>query len=321
MQQRTIPRTDRSTTLSVEAATELRDALRRRQKELPPRWLAAVDATALNGGETQLLGHPRGAAERALAVDLLARQLGDARPRGIVCIQPSASAANADLVEAIALRGGNPAVAATELDETLADAMIGRLTQGGADRMAVPITCDCTVDLPLPENFPRPRVYLVLGNALGSTTTVGAVRLLRILRTTMSPGDTMLVGLDVRQDTIADDEPDAFSSAARHFDALRVIGELTGTEIDASRFEYRATYDTDNHRAETHLVARRGFVLEVPGIGDVRFKKGESVRTSVRCVFDRARVSAMMGGVGLALREWTTDPGATYVVALATTAA
>ena len=58
----------------------------------------------------------------------------------------------------------------------------------------------------------------------------------------------------------------------------------------------------------------------VPGIGDVRFRKGESVRTSVRCVFDRARVSAMMAGVGLTLREWTTDPGATYVVALATTA-
>ena len=37
-------RNDRTTPLSVEAATELRDALSRRQKELPPRWLATLDA-------------------------------------------------------------------------------------------------------------------------------------------------------------------------------------------------------------------------------------------------------------------------------------
>jgi L-histidine Nalpha-methyltransferase len=320
VQERIMPRIDRATTLSVEAATELRDALRRRQKELPPRWLAVVDATTLTGSETGLVGHPRVATERQLALDLLALQLGDARPRGIVCIQPSASAANTDLVEAIAARCGNPVVAATELDDTLADQMISRLSRGRSDRQSLPLTCDCTVDLPLPENFPRPRVYLVLGNVLGATTTVGAVRLLRILRTTMSPGDTILVGLDVRRDTL-EHESDALSSAARHFDALRVVGDLTGAKIDASRFEYRATYDTDNHRAETHLVARHGFVLEVPGIGDVRFRKGESVRTSVRCVFDRARVSAMMAGVGLMLRGWATDPGETYVVALATTAA
>jgi len=33
--------------LSMEVATELRDALSRRQKELPARWLAALDATTL----------------------------------------------------------------------------------------------------------------------------------------------------------------------------------------------------------------------------------------------------------------------------------
>ena len=36
--------------LSPEIAGELRDALGRRQKELPPRWLAAVDAAALREG-------------------------------------------------------------------------------------------------------------------------------------------------------------------------------------------------------------------------------------------------------------------------------
>jgi uncharacterized SAM-dependent methyltransferase len=60
--------------------------------------------------------------------------------------------------------------------------------------------------------------------------------------------------------------------------------------------------------------------LEVPGVCDVRFKKGESIRTSVSCAFDRNRVMAMMSGVGLTLREWRTDPTARFAVALATPA-
>ena len=61
-----------------------------------------------------------------------------------------------------------------------------------------------------------------------------------------------------------------------------------------------------------------GLDRATPSAVDVASRKGESIRTSVRCLFDRARVSAMLGGVGLALREWTTDPADTYVVALAT---
>jgi uncharacterized SAM-dependent methyltransferase len=59
----------------------------------------------------------------------------------------------------------------------------------------------------------------------------------------------------------------------------------------------------------------------IPGVCDVRLKKGESIRTSVSCRFERNRVAAMVTGVGLTLREWTTDPERRFVVALASTAA
>ena len=95
------------------------------------------------------------------------------------------------------------------------------------------------------------------------------------------------------------------------------VQSTTGASLDPGRFVFRPSYDRDNCRIETHLVARRAFSLEVPGVCDVRFKKGESIRTSVSCVFDRNRVSAMLGGVGLSLDAWTTDAEARYVVALA----
>ena len=314
---------ERTTPLSVEAASELRDALRRRQKELPPRWLAAVDAAALRDANIPVPGHGLDATERELGLGLLENHMGDVQPRGLVCVRPSASAASVALVDALCRRGSVTSIAATELNATLATGMLEQIVARAEPLSSVALACDCTVELPLPDELPRPRVYLCLGNVLGSTTTVGAVRLLRILRATMRPGDRILLGLDVRRDERSSGEllvDDIGPAASRHLDALALVATTAGADFGPDRFEYRPSYDAEQQRFETHLVARRAFSLDVPGVCDVRFRKGESIRTSVRCVFDRTRVSAMLGGVGLMLRQWTTDAASTYAVALATPA-
>jgi uncharacterized SAM-dependent methyltransferase len=139
------------------------------------------------------------------------------------------------------------------------------------------------------------------------------------MRTTMTPGDSIVLGLESRREArsveaVADG---ADGGAARHLAALGLVQSATGAVLDLSRFEFRPSYDRENCRIETHLIARRALSLEVPGICDVRLRKGESIRTSVSCVFDRTRVSAMLSGVGLTLQEWTTDADGSYVVALA----
>lgn len=310
-------RSDRATALPVDIACELRDALSRRQKELPPRWLAARDALALRERRDHNVGHHLDALERDLALALVRDRLSEARPRGIVCLQASASGAAPSIVDALSSHRSVSSVVAAELDQVLAIEMAARLRPDGASSAA--IACDSTVDLPLPETLPRPRVYLCLGNALGRSTAVGAVRTLRVLRTTMTPGDSIILGLESRLEPPSVDAAAAGSEgvAGRHLAALRLIQSATGAVLDLSRFDFRPSYDRDNCRIETHLVARRAMSLELPGVCDVRLRKGESIRTSVSCVFDRTRVSAMLSGVGLALHTWTTDPDGWYVVALA----
>ena len=313
---------DRTPRLSPEAATELRDALGRRQKELPPRWLAAFDATTLVGRADSPTGHSRQTIERELGLALLRDRLSEARPRGLVCLHPSASAANSALVECLCARGSVTAIVTTEIDTTLATAMLARLTPQSARQSSAAIRCDCSVELPLPVRFPRPRVYLALGNVVGSASAVGAVRMLRVIRTTMTPGDSIVVGLDARRDatTSSSDADEPETAATRHFGALELVNAATGACFDPGRFDFRATFDAENCRLETHLVARKAMHIVVPDLCDVQLRKGESIRTSVRCTFERGRVSAMMAGVGLALREWTTDPEARFVVALASPA-
>ena len=304
----------------MEVATELRDALSRRQKELPARWLAALDATTLREGTGTLPSHEHETIESELALRLVHDKLSDARPRGIVCIRPSVSVANLTLADALCQRGSVTSIAAAEPDSKLAVEMLERVASRDICDSSAAVACDCTVELPLPDNFPRPRVYLCLGNVLGSVTAVGAVRLLRILRTTMTPSDGIVLGLEATHAesmaAISDGRLEA--QAARHLNVLSLLNSTVGAGFDPSRFDYRSTYDPENRRLETHLVARKAFDVDVPGVCAVRFRKGESIRTSVSCVFDRNRVAAMMAGVGLSLVEWTSDTTGRYVVALST---
>lgn len=317
-------RADRTTLLSMEAASELRDALSRRQKELPARWLAALDGAALADGAQGVPGHALEHVERELGLALLRDRLPAVRPRGVICLRPSASAANEALVESLCDRGAVTAIVTAELDAALATTLAERIAPPGTSRASAALVCDCTVDLPLPDRLPRPRVYLALGNVLGSSTAVGAVRMLRVLRSTMHPGDSLVVGLDARRDSsaFASSHAEDFDAAAtRHLRALELLNSTVGAGFDPGRFDFRPIFDAEASRAETHLVARKAFEVVVPGVCDIRFKKGESIRTSVSCTFDRTRVSAMMAGVGLTLREWMTDAESRFVVALASPAA
>lgn len=308
--------------LSIEIATELRDALSRRQKELPARWLAALDAATLRAGTGSLPGYDHAAVECELALRLLHGTLADARPRGVVCIRPSLSEVNLVLADALCRRGSVTSIAAAELDPKLAVEMLERVASRDVCESSAAVASDYTADLPLPANFPRPRVYLGLGNVLGSVTAVGAVRLLRILRATMTPSDSIILGLAVShvEPTAAMADARLEAEASRHLGALSLLNSTVGAGFDPARFDYRSGYDPENGRFETHLVARKALEVDVPGVCAVRFRKGESIRTSVSCVFDRKRVAAMMGGVGLRLAEWTTDATGHYVVALSTPA-
>jgi uncharacterized SAM-dependent methyltransferase len=299
------PTSQRSTLI----AAELRDALGRRQKELPSRWLVSpVDASYVGAGASG----PTESAEVDLCRTLLESDLADVPPRGVVCVRASAAPATALVVNAARARGGLAAVALVESDVTTART-VGRHfgERVSANGVAVgAFAADCTLALPPLDAFPRPRLYLCLGNALGAVTAVGAVRMLRVFRSTMNPGDTLLLGL-------ATAAAPAGVDPTSHLDALERINDTFGASLMGGRFDCESRYDAEQRRSETHLVARRAFEAQIPGVCDVRFRKGESIRTSVSCTFDRARTSAMLAGVGFTLQAWEADPTGTVAVALA----
>jgi L-histidine N-alpha-methyltransferase len=209
------------------------------------------------------------------------------------------------------------------VERALLDARLPGLLDGGR---RTPVTLDSVrpaTRVPVPTTTPRPRLFVMLGNALGAYGTLGAVRVLREVRAAMTPADRLLLGLDVRDDraSIEDDGYDeAGAHAARHLATLAVLNRELGTDFDARRFAYRVTYEPEPRRADTHLVATTATRVTVPRHGVLAIGRGESLRTAVDCKYERARVDAMLAGVGLALDEWTTDARARVALAIASPA-
>jgi L-histidine N-alpha-methyltransferase len=48
-------------------------------------------------------------------------------------------------------------------------------------------------------------------------------------------------------------------------------------------------------------------MVTIPGIGVVRFRAGESLRTEISCKHDRESVAQLFEAAGLELEEWRTD--------------
>jgi L-histidine N-alpha-methyltransferase len=136
----------------------------------------------------------------------------------------------------------------------------------------------------------------------------------------MRPGDRFLLGADLRKDPAVIERAynDARGVTAEfNLNVLRVLNRELGAGFDLSRFEHRAFYDRSLHRIEMHLVSTEDQRVHVPGVGDVRFAGGESIRTEISCKYDRTALTELLAAAGMRIERWITDAAASYALVLA----
>ena len=302
---------------------ELRDGLRRKQRELPLRLLAHVDegllaSTYLKPTVGQI------AVERVVMEDALAAPgtlEGMSRPALVVEHAPRCSDAGDAILDRMAAAGdaqaGVPAVALVDRDERLVARRRERLARRGVARPAI-VAADPTMALPLPRGAPHPRLHLFPCNVLGTLGTLGAIRALRVLRASLDPGDRALLSVDVRRDGayIAEAFATCPALAAVTLGMLEASNRELGTDFPPDAFLHSAQWDGEFSRVETTLVATRAVKVRVPGDHPMALRKGQTIRSGVHATFDRRRLTAMLDSVGLAVDGWVTD--ADGRVALAT---
>jgi L-histidine N-alpha-methyltransferase len=66
-----------------------------------------------------------------------------------------------------------------------------------------------------------------------------------------------------------------------------------------------------------HLIARNAHKVVIPEIGEIRFGKGESIRTELSYKYDRATLEDILKAAGLVLEKWMPADDGSFALALA----
>jgi dimethylhistidine N-methyltransferase len=109
-----------------------------------------------------------------------------------------------------------------------------------------PLALDYTQRSPELARFPGRRLILFIGSSIGNFEPMAASALLRRLRSTLTPGDSLLLGTDMRKpaDLLlpAYDDPHGVT-AQFNLNVLARINREFGADFDLNRFEHRAIWN------------------------------------------------------------------------------
>lgn len=180
-----------------------------------------------------------------------------------------------------------------------------------------PLCGDYFQTWPIPRAH-RHQVALFLGSNLGNFTDDEALRFLKRVRVHLRPGDSLLLGLDLRKDPhtvlAAYDDPEGVT-AAFNLNLLRRLNRELGMDFDLDAFRHYATYCPLQGVARSFLVSQRRQVVH-SAVLDQRFhfEPGEIIHTEQSQKYGRAGTTAMAAQAGFAVQAWVEDPELPYAL-------
>jgi len=159
-----------------------------------------------------------------------------------------------------------------------------------------------------------PRLIVFLGSSLGNYDQQAAVELLSMIRQTMRPDDSLLLGTDLAKERSVleaayDDSRGV--TAAFNLNLLRRINRELGADFAVDSFDHQATYDADRDRVEMHLVSAREQTVTIPAARTVvHFAAGETIHTESSHKYTPETLSDLKTAAGFVEdAAWIDDRG------------
>ena len=169
-----------------------------------------------------------------------------------------------------------------DVSRSALDGATGRLAARFPGLEVHPIVGDFSKPIAFPAALSkRPKTGFFPGSTIGNLTPIEAGRLLAVLRSTLTPGGRMIVGVDLKKDTrklLPAYNDAAGVTAAFNLNLLSRINREIGGTFELAAFKHTAIYNAQAGRIEMHLVSRRDQDVEVCG-RRFRFRTGETIHT------------------------------------------
>jgi L-histidine N-alpha-methyltransferase len=168
---------------------------------------------------------------------------------------------------------------------------------------------------------PRPhRLAVLFGSTIGNLLPSRVPAFLRSVAARLASGGWFLAGLDLVKDPArieaAYNDADGVT-AEFNLNILRHVNRELGADFDPARWRHRAFYDSARERIEMRLVATAHQRVRIEGAWlDLRYRPGDEIRTEYSCKYSRSSFTRLLGGTGLCLDAWFSDPDNLFALAL-----
>jgi dimethylhistidine N-methyltransferase len=184
----------------------------------------------------------------------------------------------------------------------------------------VPKVLDFTQGMPQFRQVAGRKLFLFIGSSIGNFEPLEAALFLKQVRSSMNPGDALLLGTDMRKSSeilipAYDDSQGA--TAAFNKNVLARINRELGGNFDLDSFEHRIIWNSELSRIEMHLESQVEQAVSIEALGlDLEFRKHETIHTENSYKFTMPMIESIAENGGLCIERTWSDPKHWFTVHL-----
>jgi L-histidine Nalpha-methyltransferase len=154
-------------------------------------------------------------------------------------------------------------------------------------------------------------IVLFLGSTIGNLDPDASIAMLRDLRASLSPGDALFLGADLRKERAllepAYDDPLGVT-AAFNLNLLGRINRELGGYFDVREFRHLAFYDEARGRIDMYLASRGEQRVRIDALDlEIGFADGEVIHTESSYKHNDATLAALAQASGFTIETMWTD--------------
>jgi L-histidine N-alpha-methyltransferase len=165
------------------------------------------------------------------------------------------------------------------------------------------------------------RLFVFLGGTIGNFNRDEARSFIREIKSTMQPGEHLLMGVDRIKDTEVLNAAynDAHGVTAEfNLNVLNVINRELNANFDPSRFRHRAGFNTGARQMEMHLESTCDQSISIEAIdATLDMSEGERILTEISCKYEYDEFSSLLQDCELELLNHYEPPNRYYSLFLA----
>jgi L-histidine N-alpha-methyltransferase len=302
-------------------AREVLQGLTSRPKKLPPKLFYDAAGSALFEQITDLPEYYLTATEQAI-FERCAPEMVRAAGAASTIIELGAGTAKKTMLVLRAALDLHRDVTFIPVDvSSFALEVANRRVRSELPQVAVhPLVLDYTRRCSALTQFSGRKLVLFIGSSIGNFEPMAASALLRRLRSSLAPGDALLLGTDMRKpvEVLLPAYDDAAGVTAQfNLNVLARINREFDADFDLDCFAHCAIWNERDSRIEMHLESRAAQLVNINALDiSIPFVEGETIHTENSYKFTPSMIESMAANGGFHIEQSWSDERNWFTVTL-----